>query len=149
MPALYDAYQIELEHLLMADTLFAFLVTAAITIAMWRRKPSVTRMAVAGLLLGLAAVTRSIGLPLLVILVVYLLIRRVGVRVVAAGVIACAVPVGSYVLWFHAWYQQYAMTQTHRDLPVLPRDGIRGLRQAQPAARRESPVHVGAAKTTA
>ena len=112
VPALYDAYQIELEHLLMADTLFAFLVTAAITIAMWRRKPSVTRMAVAGLLLGLAAVTRSIGLPLLVILVVYLLVRRVGVRVVAAGVIACAVPVGSYVLWFHAWYQQYAMTDS-------------------------------------
>ena len=36
VPALYDAYQIELEHLLMADTLFALLITAAITVAMWR-----------------------------------------------------------------------------------------------------------------
>jgi hypothetical protein len=112
VPALYDAYQIELEHLLMADALFALFVTAAITIAMWEPKPGMTRMAAAGLLLGLAAVTRSIGLPLLAILVVYLLIRRAGLRVVAAAVIACAVPVGSYVLWFHAWYQQYAMTDS-------------------------------------
>jgi hypothetical protein len=112
VPALYDAYQIELEHLLMADTLFALLVTAAITIVMWHPKPGMKRMAVAGLLLGLAAVTRSVGLPLLAILVAYLLIRRAGLRVVAAAVIACAVPVGGYVLWFHAWYQQYAMTDS-------------------------------------
>ncbi len=112
VPALYDAYQIQLEHLLMADTLFALLITAAVTIALWRPKPSVTQMAVAGLLLGLAAITRSTGLPLLAILAVYLLIRRIGLRVIAAGIIACAVPVGGYVLWFHASYQQYAMTES-------------------------------------
>ncbi len=112
VPALYDAYQIELEHLLMADMLFALLVTAAITIAMWRPKPGMMHLAAAGLLLGLAAITRSVGLPLLGILVIYLLIRRAGLRVVAAAVIACAVPVGGYVLWFNAWYQQYAMTDS-------------------------------------
>ncbi len=112
VPALYDAYQIQLEHLLMADTPFAFLVTAAITIVMWREKPSVTRAAAAGLLLGLAAVTRSIGIPLLVIVAVYLLIRRAGVRVVAAGIIACALPVGGYMLWFQSWYHEFAMTQS-------------------------------------
>jgi hypothetical protein len=112
LPALYDAYQIQLEHLLMADTPFAFLVTAAITIVMWRPRPSVTRAAVAGLLLGLAAVTRSVGLPLLVIVAAYLLIRRVGLRVVAAAIIASAVPVGGYALWFHAWYQQYALSDS-------------------------------------
>ncbi len=112
VPALYDAYQIQLEHLLMADTPFAFLVTAAITIVMWRPKPGIAQTASAGLLLGLAAVTRSIGLPLLVILVGYLLIRRVGLRVVAAAIIACAVPVGGYMLWFQSRYQEFAMTQS-------------------------------------
>jgi len=112
VPALYDAYQIQLEHLLMADTPFAFLVTAAITIVMWRDKPSMAQTAMAGLLLGLAAVTRSIGLPLLVILVVYLLIRRVGLRVITAGIMACAVPVVGYMFWFQSWYQQFAMTQS-------------------------------------
>jgi hypothetical protein len=111
-PALYDAYQLQLEHLLMADTPFAFLVTAAVTIVMWRPRPATWQMIVAGLLLGLAAVTRSIGLPLLAVIIVYLLIRRVGLRIAAAGVIACAVPVGGYVLWFHAWYHEYALTQS-------------------------------------
>ncbi len=112
VPALYDAYQIQLEHLLMADTLFAFLVMAAITIVMWRRKPALAHVAVAGLLVGLGAITRSIGLPLLAILAVYLLIQRVGLRVITAGVIACAMPVGGYIVWFHEWYHDYAMTQS-------------------------------------
>ena len=112
VPALYDAYQIQLEHLLMADTPFAFLLTAAITIVMWQPKPGTARTAAAGLLLGLAGITRSVGLPLFAVLVVYLLIRRVGLRAVSACVIACAVPVGGYLLWFHAWYHQYAMTQS-------------------------------------
>lgn len=112
VPALYDAYQIQLEHLLMADGPFAFLVMAAVTLVLWREKPAMTHMLVAGLLFGLAAITRSIGLPLVGILVVYLLIRRVRLRVVAAAVIACAVPVSGYVVWFHESYNAYAMTQS-------------------------------------
>jgi hypothetical protein len=112
VPALYDAYQIQLEHLLMADTLFAFLLSAAITVAMWRPKPGIAQMAAAGLLLGLAAVTRSVGLPLLGVLIVYMFIRRAGLRAIAAGIVACAVPVAGYMLWFNAWYNQFAMTQS-------------------------------------
>ena len=103
-------------------------------------------MAVAGLLLGLASVTRSIGLPLLAILVVYLLIRRAGWRVVAAAVIACAVPVGSYVLWFQRLVPAVRDDGQRRDLPVCPRHDIRGLQQVQPARRREGALHVGAAE---
>ena len=41
-----------------------------------------------------------------------MLIRRAGVRVVAAAIVACAVPVAGYMLWFNAWYNQFAMTQS-------------------------------------
>ncbi len=112
VPALYDAFQIQLEHLLMADALFAFLVMAAVTIVMWRRSPSMPQMLAAGLLLGFAALIRSIGLPLLVIFAAYLLLQRVGWRVVVAAVIAFGVPIGGYVVWFHNWYHQYTMTQS-------------------------------------
>jgi len=112
LPALYDAFQIQLEHLLMADAPFEFLVVAAVAIVLWRPKPSMIQMVIAGLLFGLAAITRSIGLPLLGILVVYLLIRRIQLRVIAAAVIACAVPAGGYVVWFHQTYHAYDMTQS-------------------------------------
>jgi hypothetical protein len=112
VPVLYDAFQIQLEHLLMADTLFLFLVIAAVTIVMWRPKPSMAQMVAVGLLLGFGALIRSIGLPLLAIFAVYLLLRRAGLRVIIAGIVACAMPVSGYVLWFHSWYHQYAMTQS-------------------------------------
>ena len=146
VPALYDAYQIQLEHLLMADTLFAFLVTAAITIVMWRQKPGMTQTAAAGLLLGLAAVTRSIGLPLLVIVVgvpAYQARRRARRRRRdhrlrgAGGRLHAVVPV---------LVSRVRDDPEHRDLPVCPRDGIRGLRQVQPAGGREGAVHVRTAE---
>lgn len=112
VPVLYDAFQIQLEHLLMADTLFLFLVVVAVTIVMWRPKPSMAQMATAGLLLGFGALIRSIGLPLLAIFAAYLLLRRAGLRVVVAGIVACGLPVSGYVLWFHSLYHQYAMTQS-------------------------------------
>jgi hypothetical protein len=83
-----------------------------VTIVMWRPKPSMTQMVVAGLLLGFAALIRSIGLPLLAIFAVYLLLRRVRLHVIIAGIIACGLPVSGYVLWFHSTYHQYAMTQS-------------------------------------
>jgi hypothetical protein len=63
LPVLFDSYQLHLEHMVTADTLFIFLSTVAIVILCWNDRPSVPVMAVAGLLIGYATLVRSVGQP--------------------------------------------------------------------------------------
>ena len=115
LPVLYDGFEIQLEHLIMADTLFLFLVMAAITLLLWSPRPSWRVCLFAGLLLGLSAVVRATGLPLLAVFVVYLLIRLVpSWRQLVFGVAACAVafavPVVAYEGWYDAQHGEFAMS---------------------------------------
>ena len=65
---LYDGFEIELEHLIMADVPYLFLLTLAVTLLLWNPAgPSVRVCAVIGGLLGVGSVLRSIGTPLLAI----------------------------------------------------------------------------------
>lgn len=100
LPVLADAYEVQLEHLVMADTLFAVLVVGALTVMLWRYEVTVWRSAVTGSLLGMAALVRTVGLPLLTVFVIFLVARRVPWRVLAASVAACALPVAAYAGWF-------------------------------------------------
>ena len=75
LPVLFDAFQIQLEHMLMSDTLFLACVVLAIVILCWRDRPSVRAAGLAGVLLGYATLTRSTGLPLLAVVAACLLIR--------------------------------------------------------------------------
>src|ERR1700734_145304 len=67
LPVLFDGFEIQLEHLIMADTLFLFLTMAAVTIMLWSPGPSWQACAAAGLLLGLSSTVRPTGLPLLAV----------------------------------------------------------------------------------
>lgn len=116
VPVLLDAYLIQLEHLLMADEFFIFLTVAAVTVALWRPLPRWWTGAAAGLLMGLGAVTRSVGLPLLVVLVVCLLVRRAGWRPVTAAVVVFAVPLLAYGFWFRSAHGKFALTNTDQIL---------------------------------
>ena len=113
IPALFDGNQIQLEHLLLSDVPFAFLVTAAATIVLWRKKPSTLQFALAGGLLGLASVTRTAGLPLLAVLAVFMLIHRAGWKAITSMVVACLIPLGGYMLWFFAFYGDFNTTQAN------------------------------------
>src|ERR1700729_775955 len=55
LPVLYDGFEIQLEHLIMTDTLFLFLAFAALTIMLWSPRPAWRACLVAGALLGLSA----------------------------------------------------------------------------------------------
>ena len=112
LPVLFDAYQVQLEHLLLSDTLFIAMVVWVIVLVSWSDRPSVLTAAVAGLFLGYASVLRSVGLPLLVIVAGCLLLRRVGWRPIVALAGACAVPVAIYMADFQAQHGSFAMTDS-------------------------------------
>ncbi len=111
VPVLYDGYEIELEHLILSDVPFLFVLTLATTLLLWDPGgPSTRRSAVIGLLLGLGAVLRSIGLPVLAIFVVYMIIRRFNWRKIAAMIVVCLVPVFAYAAEFDLQHGQFAMS---------------------------------------
>jgi Dolichyl-phosphate-mannose-protein mannosyltransferase len=110
LPVLLDAYEIQLEHEILPDIAFAFLLVAAVTLVSWwdgDERP-IWASATAGALLGLAAVCWPVGLPLLIVLVLVLLIRRAGWRAVAATAAAGAVPLALYLSWFDRAHDRVA-----------------------------------------
>jgi hypothetical protein len=112
VPVLFDVFELELEHMVTADSLFTFLVTIALVICCWRDRPSVTMLAVAGLLVGYATLVRSVGEPLLIVFIVGMLIRRAGWRQLLALTLAGVAPIAGYMIWFHGSYGKYALTES-------------------------------------
>jgi hypothetical protein len=117
LPVLYDGFEIQLEHLIMADTLFLFLAMAAVTIVLWSPRPSWRACLAAGLLLGVSSVVRPTGLPLLAVLALYVIVVNWrGWRPLIAGLAACgvafAVPVLGYEAWYKSAHGEFAMTDS-------------------------------------
>ncbi|GAA2426707.1 hypothetical protein GCM10010191_44050 [Actinomadura vinacea] len=111
-PVLLDAYEVQLEHMVMSDTLFTTLIVGAVTAAMWRSKPGPKAAALAGALLAMAALTRSIALPLVVLLLLYLVVRKAGWRPVALAAAGAAVPLALYATWFQSVHDRFALTNS-------------------------------------
>ncbi len=112
VPVLLDGYQVQLEHMLMSDTLFAFLVVAAVTLALWRDRPAPWVMLGAGLITGYAVLVREAGLPLIAVMTGYFVARWRGWRVPVALLAGCALPIMAYGAWFHAVNGQYTLTRS-------------------------------------
>ena len=111
VPVLYDGFEIQLEHLILSDVPFLFVLMLATTLLLWDPEgPSTRRSAVIGLLLGLGAVLRSIGLPLLAIFAVYMIIKRFNWRRIVATVGVCLIPVLAYAGAFDLEHGQFAMS---------------------------------------
>ena len=131
LPVLYDGFEIQLEHLIMSDTLFLFLAMLAVVVLLWSPLPrfgtgvpwwrsSWARCAVAGGLLGVSSLVRTTGLPLLPVFGVYLLIclgmSRVGWRTIAGCVAAFAVvgvvPIAGYAGWFDIQHGEFNTSES-------------------------------------
>jgi hypothetical protein len=111
VPVLLDAQMLQLEQAVLSDTMFTFLVVAAVVVLMWSPgTPSVRATAVAGLLLALAALTRSVGLPLLVLILVLLAAQRVGPRRFAVMSLTGLLPLVLYASWYDADYGRFALS---------------------------------------
>jgi hypothetical protein len=113
VPVLFDAQMLQLEHAVLSDLLFIFLVVAAVVTLLWSPGlPSARAAAGAGLFLALAALTRSVGVPLLLLVLVFLAVRRVGVRRFAAAVVAGLLPLALYASWYRAEHGRFALSGT-------------------------------------
>jgi hypothetical protein len=112
LPVLFDSYQLHLEHMITADTLFIFLCIVAIVILCWNDRPSVPVMAAAGLLIGYATLVRSVGQPLLVVVLVAMLVRRVGWRRLVTLLVAGVVPIVAYMIWFDSAHGRFGLTES-------------------------------------
>jgi hypothetical protein len=113
LPQLLDGYIIEDEHLVMAETVFTFLLMIALLLLLWQPRARWWTAGIAGLLAGIAATVRTEGLIMLAVLPLFLLLRGWswktlrgwGVAIVfTAGTL---IPYGAYSSWFHERYSQF------------------------------------------
>lgn len=149
LPVLFDGFEIQLEHLIMSDTLFLFLVMLALVVLLWsplggygpsgsgvspgstvspragtsrgapdtvavsaiRRAPrrsSWARCAVAGILIGLSAIVRSTGLPLVPVFGLWILLAlalgRSGWKTLIASAVAFGVTALAPTAGYAGWY---------------------------------------------
>ncbi|WP_131738549.1 hypothetical protein [Actinomadura roseirufa] len=109
-PFLLDGYQIELEHMLLSDTLFTVLVLGAVLLMARPGSRGWRCAGVAGAMLGAAAVTRTVGVPLIAVALGYLLVRRTRWTALVALAAAFALPIGAYATWFRHDHGRFAMT---------------------------------------
>ena len=112
LPTLFDPRQIALESYILPDTVYTIVIMVAVALLITRRTPRLWQCLVAGLLMAYVTVLRGNGLPLAIVVALYLLIRRVGWRACTAGAAAFLVPVLGYVVAFHAVYGQFNITNS-------------------------------------
>jgi hypothetical protein len=112
VPTLFDSRQIWLESSILPDTLFTLVLMIAVAILVLRPKPTVWQAVIVGVLVSWASVIRGNGAPVFAIIVIYLLLQRVGWRVIAACLAAFAVPLAGYALIFFSDYGQLNITNS-------------------------------------
>ena len=117
-PVLLDAYQVQIEQMIMPDVWFEALMVAGLGVLLWRPAATVRLAAVAGVLLGLSATVHQVGELLIVPAVLYLLVAAGSARraatTAAALAVAFVLPVILYcgVSKLHTGHFRLARAQT-------------------------------------
>ena len=112
LPVLFDVFELQLEHMIAADVLFYTVITAVLVLLCWWDQPPFVVAVLAGLGTGYAATVRSVGEPLLVIILIGMLARRMGWRRITATAVAGVAPIVAYMFWFHSQTGQYALNES-------------------------------------
>jgi hypothetical protein len=111
-PTLFDSRQIWLESSILPDTLFTLVLMIAVAILLVRPKPAVWQAVIVGLLVAWAALIRGNGAPVIVVILAFLLVMRVGWKVFTACLAAFAIPVAGYALFFFHEFGQFNITNS-------------------------------------
>ncbi|SPL88207.1 unnamed protein product [[Actinomadura] parvosata subsp. kistnae] len=109
-PLLLDASFLRLEHAVLSDTQFIFLITAALAALLWNPTLSLRATATAGLLFAAATLTRTIALPLLLLVGLVLAAQRAGLRRLTALTVAAALPLSGYATWYAVCHGRFAIS---------------------------------------
>ena len=113
-PPLFSATALQIEHYVLSDTFFGFLVTSALVILLWRPRPRIWVCVLVGLLLAWSVVDRPQGILLMVPFFLYLATARLGWRRFLVGAITLAatalIPVAAYAWWFDLSYGSFQLT---------------------------------------
>src|SRR6185437_10438062 len=116
LPVLLDGYVIEDEHLIMAESLFTFLLMVAMLAILWRKQVTWWAALIAGLLVGYAVDVRTEGAVVLLLFPLFLLVKGWrtlrGWLAVVLMALGCLAPVAAYADWFHAKTGHYDMTMS-------------------------------------
>jgi hypothetical protein len=112
LPVLFDVFEVQLEHMIAADVLFYALVTLVLVLLCWWDRPPLWIAVLAGLATGYATTVRTVGEPLLVLVVIGMLLRRMGWRRVVATAVAGVLPILGYMVWFHSFTGKYSLDES-------------------------------------
>ncbi|MFI6452912.1 hypothetical protein ACIBF6_15285 [Streptosporangium amethystogenes] len=155
LPVMFGAWQLKMESAIMSEALFVPLTIGAVVAVLWWRSPPAWAVALSGVLLALATLARAAGLPLILLVVGYLVVRRVGPRPAIAFTVAAVLPLAGYGLWFRAWHGSVAFTRSNgiflygrvmdfadceRMAPPIPERGL--CTQAPPGTRPKSDTYI-------
>lgn len=102
VPISLDAFQIIVEQYLLADVLFTVVLFGGLACLLWNERLSTPMAVCAGLLLSGAALTRSVGLPVAVLSILYPILRGAGWRPVVGMFLAVAAPMAGYLQWYQS-----------------------------------------------
>jgi hypothetical protein len=113
VPMALDAYLLQIESTMMSETTFHAAIVGALAVLLWKDRPGLVATSVAGLLLGYAAVVRSVGMPLIAVFLIYILVRRLGWRAPVTLAVGWAVVVLGYAAIYDAQHGKFGLTQSN------------------------------------
>jgi hypothetical protein len=107
---LFDPRQLLLEQAILSETFFTCCVVTAVALSLWREKVTVRAACAAAVLLVLAGLTRPVAVPLGLLFLGFLVLRRAGRRVICAALAAWIIPLAAYSGWFAAYHGRFSLS---------------------------------------
>jgi hypothetical protein len=100
-PVLLDAYELQIEQTIMYDVWFEALIVAGLVLLLWQPRPTLAKIILGGVALGMAVTVAQVGEILILPAVIYVIIAAGGwrraLRAAATLCVAFAVPVLTYM----------------------------------------------------
>lgn len=109
-PLLLDGYQLDVEHYVLTETFFEMVVASSLMLLVWRARPGPGAVALAGLLLAVAALTRFVGIALIFPALAYVALSRMGWYRVTLLLLTFALPLIAYSAFFKSSSGTFGVT---------------------------------------